>query len=417
MKINLILFLPFLTIFTGVDFLVGSSNVRMDHLFVVLLFVILLIKIYLNKSKYFYLAYPGLALSILWLISLISSFNNAPDVKYSVTQSINLITVGLAYFLISNELNSIDLLKIFLRNSFIACCILSVIGTVFFLISLIIKYPLYGINIEQSEFVPFGIYLTMKEPNIYGSFMMIYFLISFSIFSSGTSSYYGFSKLFIITVLILSGAGVLLSFTRGVWLATIICLSVFYFRNIKNISMQLPRIIIVVALVFIFYYVTLNFWGITFFKYKIDNFLNVDSESAAGRLIFWYAAMDNWIAQQNLWLGNGTYSFASFFNNGGYESDSNAWIGNFLITYIHDTGILGTLSFVFFIYYLLRQKKAEKKSRNFNQSSLLLGLQLSAIAILITYIFTSAFSYTYPWILFGLITASKRIFNLTALHE
>jgi len=409
MRRNLILLMPILSVLNGVDIAIGGLTVRFDHLFGVFLFFIVLYQaILLNKI---YSSKQDIFLILLWLLSIIVSFSSAPDVKYSLVQSINLITVGFSYFVITNLITTRQALKKFVVISLNTATIISILATVLFIISMLIKKPLFGINIEQTETVPFGIYFTTKEPNIYGSYMLANFITVFVLYFEKANISLGISNRRAKYILFSTGIGVLLSFTRSVWISLFICILIFNFKSISKLYKNLPKLGFIILGLIVFYYVATNVLGITFLKYKIDNLFSADSGTGEGRVLIWITALDNWVQQKNYLTGNGTYSFASFFNNGSYDTTTNAWIGNFLITLLHDYGIIGVI--LFLTYFILLIKRPSNKSNinvryDYAHEKLFYGLKLAAIGVLICFLFTMAFSFTYVWILFGLVVVSKR---------
>jgi O-antigen ligase len=403
--------MPYLSALTGVDFLVGGLSVRLDHLVGIILFVFLFISIL--KVKKIYLIKNDLFLIALWLLSLVVSYYNAPDTKYSLIQSINLITVGLSYFVITNQIKTKKHLDLFISAGFNTALFVSFFGTILFIVSFIIKKPLYGVNIEQSINIPFGIYFTIKEPNLYGSFMFVHFFLSVIMLFEKTNQSFGISDKKIKAIVFFTAIGVLLSFTRGIWLATIVCLFLYYIKSIKRVLNNFYKIFIIVLTLVVFYTVTLNYFGITFLKYKIDNFFSIEEGTGEGRVFIWLTALDNWAEKKNFLFGNGTYSFASFYNKGSYESDTNAWIGNFLVTLLHDYGIIGLVLFFCFLVGLLRTKKIKKllmhNAKLKHYKALIISFRLAILGVLIGFFFTMAFSLTYVWMLFGLMVATKKI--------
>jgi O-antigen ligase len=139
--------------------------------------------------------------------------------------------------------------------------------------------------------------------------------------------------------------------------------------------------------------------------YKLGNFFSTDVGTGEGRLIIWGMAIENWIEAKNWLIGNGTYSFASFFNTDSYDASTNAWIGNLPLTILHDSGLIGFAIFLIFIVSLVKRTQllsSEKNSQGAHH--LLIGTRLAIIGTMIEFFFSSGLNLSYCWILFGFST-------------
>jgi|GEM_PF-2683930 len=398
--------LPYLSAATRLSFVAGGLTVRIEQLVIVLLFAAIILGLLVGKKIY----YDGAALflTLMWGISFYASIHNAPDSKYSVIQTVNIVTISFGYLVVSHSINDRKTFNKYLFHSLNAAFILSCCGTLFFLISFIVRKELLGVNLTQNELagVAFGTYFTMREPNYYGSFMLMPFFISFILLFGKKERPDIFSSSFLKRVFIASCLGMLLSFTRAVWLAAIIGLAIYYLGSWKKIVNNWLKILGAVTGVYIILFLLINVFKFSFLAYKLNNFIQTDTGSGEGRLILYFQALDNLVDSGNWWFGNGTYSFASFFTYGDYDSDQNAWIGNWLITILHDSGIIGLITF--FCFFGLLISYSFKKSKT-DDSEIRIGLRLSLVGILIAFFFSQGTTFLYPWILFGLVSAHKKL--------
>src|SRR5206468_8171510 len=127
-----------------------------------------------------------------------------------------------------------------------------------------------------------------------------------------------------------------------------------------------------------------------------------------GRLIIWGVAVENWINSGRLFFGNGTFSFASFFNMDNYDSAENAWIGNLYITLLHDYGLVGFITFGAFVISLVKRGRFLKISLPKSEKLYLLrGTNIGIMTTLIAFFFTTGLSLSFCWLLFGLAVGLK----------
>lgn len=400
--------LPYLSAATRVGISISGFNIRLEQLFISVAFLLLIITVLAGQKFYFDEA--GFFLILIWGLNFYSSAFHSPDKKYSLIQSFNVMSISTGYFIFSNYLKSKEDFKLVIYHLFKATIILSFFGTLFFIISYIFNYELFGVNISQKDIysVAFGTYFSMREPNYYGSFMIPPFFISFSLLNEKSDL---FTTRLLRRVLIFSSIGILLSFTRSVWLAIIIGILLYYakfwrklIKNSKKIFLSaLVGVIILILLVYVF--------KVSFLTYKLTNLIQLDSGSGQGRLMIYFQAIDNWLNSGNLWFGNGTYSYASFFTVGDYDNQLNAWIGNWLITILNDTGIIGlAIFFIYFFFLIYYTYTNRKKSNQFlEMHSFASGLRLSLVGIFISFFFSLGTTFLYPWMLFGIISAYGRI--------
>jgi hypothetical protein len=368
-------------------------------------------KVALRSTK-LYLDFPAKMLIIFLAISFTSSISNSPDRSYSLTQTANLASVSSLYIVLINLLDSKDRISRFLEYYVIAGILAIGFGILLYIFSLISGSQLYGVNLsEDLGNNAYGVYGTMREPNIYGSYSLVYFLLSTMMFYSRENDNSSMRKsngfLFLI-----SSIGVFLSFTRAVWLAAIIGFFMLskYSKRYLSTPTRKAKIAGRVVLVAIIIIIMSNYVSDLFLTYKIGNIFNLEESTAAYRLVLWGAALEN--SQNHLLIGNGTYSFASFLSVGdSYNSQTNVWISNLFLGLLHDTGVLGLMVFVVFLISLYRSGISSSKKILYisrQNTTEILGFCTSLVCLMIAYIFTSGLSYGYTWIVFGMIGAYGR---------
>ncbi len=416
---KLLYLLSFFSFLSYFSISIGGLNAKYDQLFTILVFFIFLVYVVMIKRS-IYIDRAGFLLIALWLVSFLSSYFNAPDPRYSLIQSLNLSSASLAFFILPNVLTSTEDLSDFIKVHLRIAKFLLIISTLVFIYSYSKNVEVFGVNLVQNESEPFGVYLTMLEPNIFGSFMLIIFCVAFALYVGG-STLSEMRKAEIGNVLIFSIIGIFISFTRGVWLGILIALAFYYVVNSRNMVKTLQQMFYFTVGAILLIYIGGEVLEIGFIKYKLSNFLSTDSGTGKGRVVLWLSAIDNWIENGHVLFGTGTYSFASFFNTTSYEARGNAWIGNLYLTFLHDTGIVGLLIYLLFYFQLMWQAFKIWPYKAFEDyrfvKNLNIGFLLSLIGIAIAFFFTTALTFAYPWILFGLVSAFNRINQMKLMTD
>ena len=123
----------------------------------------------------------------------------------------------------------------------------------------------------------------------------------------------------------------------------------------------------------------------------------------------WMTALDE--TAERPWTGWGTYSFGDTHTDGLKASHELPWIGNFALTVLHDSGVIGTLCFGLFLLLTLRRGLADARlfwAHAPEASARLVGLCYGVLALLIAFMATTGFSFGYAWIALALIGAHHR---------
>ena len=146
-----------------------------------------------------------------------------------------------------------------------------------------------------------------------------------------------------------------------------------------------------------------------YLRYKATNLVDFQDGTGAGRLKIWATALEE--TQQRRWIGWGTYSFGDLHKEGTETNQTLPWIGNFVVTLLHDSGVIGTFLFGAFLTVTLRGGLRDAKclwAHTPDQAVRLVGLCYGAVALLIAFLATTGFSFGYIWIALGLIGAHRR---------
>lgn len=409
MRYKLLYLIPFLAALNGVNIHFYGLNIRLDQ--VMALFLVLLVGlIILIGKKYLYLDLPGKLLILFIVWSFIATLLNAPDLNYSLIQTINIASAASIYFVLTNLLNTQDRINKYFKYFLLSGILATGYGTIIFILSFV-GINVYGVNLTKDINIAYGVFATMREPNIFGSYSLVYFIITSSILIS-LRKRRDKSNPLVFLAFIASSSGIFLSFTRAVWLAALIglvILSIFLSRVFKKNKIKLVVYIVLFGL--IIYFAASFFEFKSIILYKITHLFDYKTGTGAGRISIWQNAVQSYLHKP--FVGNGTYSFASMYPPILINGQAHyAWIGNFLLTLLHDTGIIGTFIFLTMIIVLLKKGFQNAKKLNFFRpfhSATIIGLCLSLICLLIAYFFTSGFSFVYSWSVLGLIGVYNRL--------
>jgi hypothetical protein len=393
------------------DIPVGTLHAKYDQVLILIMVAVFVIdRFFLNRGVY--IDRPGFLLLGLFGISIVSSAFLAPDSKYSLTQTLNLFSVSLVYILIPNVLRTHRDIADFIRVHLRFAKIWLIVSALVFVYSYITQTEVFGVNLIQNEYEPFGVYSTMLEPNIFGSFMLIIFALSFSLHISG-SELPAVSRTEMQLIMYCSIVGVFISFTRAVWLGAIAGVALYYVLNSKNHVKSLYQIVGLAVLAGLILYTLSEVLKIEIVQYKLNNFFSSTKGTGIGRVVIWRSALDSWVDHGNLWFGNGTYSFATYFNPGNYEGHGNRWIGNLPLTFLHDSGLLGLGLFLLYYGHLVGYSFGYRKYHMLEDSKFIrdlsIGFLMALLGVFIAFFFTTGLSFSYAWILFGLVSAMNRV--------
>lgn len=410
---RLVLLIPFLAALNGVNFVFSGLNIRLDQVTVVILMFILIWNNILKKIK-IEIDFVGKLLIAYLVISFISTFIFAPDVKQSLIQTINISSAASVYFVLTNFLNNDYISRKFLRYFLIAGIISIGYGIVAFSLSSL-GMNIYGASTSNYSSVAYGVVSTMKEPNIYGSFSVIYFMLCLTILVTLKKELNKFKRI-ITYCFIISMVGVFLSFTRGVWIGAIFGTTILLLTSLKyNFSAKfVAKLGLYIFIIIGVFFIVNNFVPKTSLINRLSFLTDYQEGTGAERLLSWNKIFNNFLDSPI--LGHGTYSYASYLP-ASFEvgKEYGGWIGNFILRLLHDTGVIGTFIFSMMIWALLKKNLAKLKNiiviDRFH-ASVLLGFCIALISMLIAFLFTTAFSYIFSWSVLGLITVYGKSYDI-----
>ncbi|MBN8837268.1 MAG: O-antigen ligase family protein [Sphingobacteriia bacterium] len=367
---------------------------RIDNLCSVLLLVYFLFIKAVLKPGSFQKDVPGFVLLFFFIHALLVSYFYSPDKQYSIIQTIGYFSCVFSYFLPDFIIKKEADIILFVKKWILVSLYVEVIFILVFFASYLSRIPMYGMNLVENEFEPFGIYGTMVEPNIFGGYMLITFIMSFILLKE--KMYLGLNKKTIVYAVILSLIGLLLSFTRGVWLSGLFCLILYSVKDAKSFKKNIGSVFLGIAILAILIFIMAFVLNIEIVKYKILNIVSTDVGTGEGRIIIWARIMDNWIEKGFFWLGNGTYGSFDIFN---FEFRT-GWTGNLLLQILTDYGLIGILILLAFIFMTVKNTLVKTDS-NFMRAMQYI-VRYCCIGIFMASYTSNQTAVIFPWIIVGI---------------
>ncbi|MEP6620176.1 MAG: O-antigen ligase family protein [bacterium] len=419
----LLLSLPFLVTLNGVPLSGGGVSLRLDQLVACLLMIPLLAGAVAGTRRV-RLDAASVCLMALLATNVLSSVLNSPVPAYSIRQCVNLASTWVIYVLMLNFLESASELEEFLACVVWAAIAASATGVIAFVLA-VSGASIGGAEVSTSAAEnlthAYGAYGTMIEPNIFGSFTAANLLLcgAMLVGRSGESSP-RISRTLLRWAVVFTGIGLVLSFTRGAWLGTVVGAACLIFAGRRTIRLRFRAGPLLASLV-----VTGVLLGIllvlpgetgTFFRFKLANIVNPASQTALVRWFSSIVALDQ--AAQHPFIGWGTFSFAALTAQGvdfqQFENWRNLWIGNYLLLALHDTGVIGLVFLVGVVVTVLtsasRAIRAMARAQN-EYASRVLGLTAAFASFLVAFLATTGLSLGYSWLFMGLLACYARLVN------
>jgi hypothetical protein len=417
----LVMALPLLVTLNGLPIPIAGSSLHLDQLAAAALLVPLGAELAAGRRR-LRLDRASWLLAAILALNVTASVLNSPALAYSLLQCANLATVWIIYVVLLNYLDSETEMAAFFHRCLwagLVACSIAVAAYVLALAGL----PLGGAEVSRSAVESFtkayGAYGTMVEPNIFGSFSGALVLLALTLLLvASRPSHHAPHGMLVGSLAAISGAGVVLSFTRSAWVGVlcgmvgIIALAMRTFGlRIRLSSILAP---VGAGLVTILLLLILPGDAGAFFRYKAVNLLNPTTQNVAVRLLSYTMALEQTVAHPI--IGWGTFTFAPLTAQGAdfqqFEGWRNLWIGNYLLLALHDTGVVGLALWLTLLWTVLRRGvgtalglRAERPLA----AGRALALTVAVASLLIPFLATSGFSLGFPWLFMGLLGAHRRL--------
>ena len=264
----------------------------------------------------------------------------------------------------------------------------------------------FGVEAEQYGSIP-ATYGTQYEANIFGSYAAcctIAFLAFFLLGRDFNRVRYGWGLA--ITLL-----GSLASMARSVLLALPVAAFFVFWMAFKTGRVRLrtiTRLSVVLAIILVAISPIL-------LKSTIERFSSFDASDLTSdnttltRLVQLAAGLED--VRTHPILGTGTASFQLLFDWNDYmpgmggENEVGGWLSNTALRILHDTGVIGLMIFLAFVYSLVKSLRRAFHVAEPELKTMLIALSSGLVLYAITFQATEATILAFTWIHFGLLAA------------
>jgi putative inorganic carbon (HCO3(-)) transporter len=397
----------------GITLPVGHTNVRTDQALGVLMIVGLGLSAAFYRRR-LYVDTPLVLIVVLLGLNALATVFVSPAPGYSAMQVLNLTATWAIYAVIVNCVDTVDGADRLTRLFLMLFAAAAVVG-IFAFAAGIAGFRTGMANVEGGPLdggQAYGAFGTAVEPNIFGSMCQSAFVVAAAMLLLGVRR-----RVLLWAIVVTTGLGLLLSFTRGAWLGAICgllataLLAPVVGRRISLAPLALPTIAGALGLAWLW---TDDGPAGLFFRYKVENLINPQSETASYRLVSYGLAWEQ-VLQKPV-FGWGTFTFAPLLAQGSDVKELGVehaiWISNYVLLILHDTGIVGLVVFVLLVAAVLRLGLRAARALigvdRTESAATVVALVASVIGLLISFLATSGFTFTYPWVVIGLIGAYGR---------
>jgi hypothetical protein len=251
----------------------------------------------------------------------------------------------------------------------------------------------YGVSEVASGFP--AIYGTMWEPNVFGSFLSgNFFLLLADFVGHKRGRIYTWG-------LIIVGAGIVVSLTRTVWIATILG-GIAFFIYVHRTKRANPKVLTAAAGAVGLTLAALILGSATPLGGRLLDIVNLHSSSASGRIAWFREAIAEWSGHPIFGSGTGSWNF------GAVPGTAHPWLPSLFLLTLHDTGLLGfgTLLWAIWVFYRITIRGARGRS---DLALLACGSAIGFTCLLIAFQTTTGFWFAYPWIVMVVGTTAARL--------
>lgn len=260
-----------------------------------------------------------------------------------------------------------------------------------------------------TEPIPYG---TFEEGNLFGSHVASWALLLLMLIMAGRAvSWSARRKVVLLLGLLVLLLGLYLSLSRAAWLMFVAGAALIWVFHRRDRWHQSNRLLLVAAAVPFVVLLTLEVaphlpssWP---FAERLQSFLSLESDATfSARLSDWSLALNDWRRQPLTGWGPG-----SFFDLHGVLRSNPAWISNLSVRLLHETGVLGIVSFTGFVAALLLPAlEVVRRQVRMEDRSALLGLIIAYfVLLLIAYQSTDGIWLAASWVNAGLIASGTYV--------
>jgi O-antigen ligase len=406
---RLLMLLPFFVILNGLSIPVAGVSLRADQLATCIL-VIPFVASTLIGTRRLRIDSTTCWFAALLAMNVAVSVAHSPTPTYSLLQCANLGSVWLIYVVVLNGVDTREQIDVLVRRILWGAVAAGAIATAAYLLA-VAGLDVGGAETSTSAATRFtdayGAYGVMVEPNLLGSFAAAHLVLAAALLARGRGPDARLAR----WTAGICAVALLFSFTRAAWIGALAGLGGVGILRSGPLMQRIrePRILrpfIAAMAVAVALFVLPGPAG-TFFRFKVTNLVNFQTQTGVIRAITYSLALDQTAAHP--WIGWGTFTFAPLTAQGAdfqqFENWRNLWIGNYALLAVHDTGIIGLGLWVGLLSSILR--RGIRAARTFGAPAF--AITAAFATLLIPFLATSGFSLGYPWLLAGMIGACARL--------
>lgn len=388
----------------------AGRTVKAEHVVVVALCALLLLRKLLRGESRFYFSLPTL-FALGWLgINFLASYRSPAPSETGTNDLIRLALMLGIFFILPNLIRS----EVHLRYIFGFFLMLGVAQSIFGILALALYY-VTGINLGvgfPSSYpgpAPTG---TLNAANIFGSYTMSVCLV-FLVLLLVPPRQAPFPRRWVLAGFWTTLVAMVLSLTRGAWLGFAATATLFLIMRRGFDRYWLKRALLVgtivsAALVTVVAAVYLLPSDIALIN-RVSSLGRLGTErTVVGRVSKYELAISTW--RESPLLGWGTGGMARAF---GREAKVLTWVGNLELHLLVDTGMVGLLLFALFVGTLvLGAVSALRRARGTPLRALLLSLSVGFVGLLLAYQSTEGTWLGLFWAHAGLLAAATHVVNM-----
>ncbi len=376
----------------------------MPHPTIILVCMVLLtaisfmIKVILGKRIYHFEQYDALMILFAIFILISGIFNKG---MASFESSLVTVTLILGYLLASNLIvnrrlayNAINIMLL----SSIPVAVMGILGY-------IVK-PSFSEQLDVSfrDSISARAVATFGNANVYAVFLIVIVIFSLTLATDKQGSIG--ARLFYFGAFALNTTALVMTWTRGAWIALILCIPAYLIIHVKHV----PKLLLVPAALIP---IGLSFIPSTVFDRLLSAFNMADS-SISVRLSVWRSSL--LMLRDNLFIGIGIgdESFRQDFSKYAEDAVTAPHSHNVFLEIACEAGVFALIVFAFIL--IVRIRHIATYNRYIHNSSLTSPILMTGIAIfaLITFGMTDYIFYNYSmsflfWVVFGMGSAGLRI--------
>lgn len=399
----LIIFMPFMMYVNISETKVNVAISDIMLLLVGLLFLINIKNFFLQKRWLYLLYFAGLVLSLL-LSQYISQFNEAfLHVENSVMlmEIVKTLVVAMYFFtafMFNKSEREYKLSLVAISLSSIPVMIIGLTSYIYFLLSKEFFIDTYKIT-KNSRFLG-----TFEDPNLCALFFIVIFFVSILNFKVIKNI---FLRYLILGISVLSFIIILLTMSRGGWLAFAIAAIVLILLNIRNFKKESILMFISVVII-VLMSVNMNYY---FQQGRITNDIIeriqdsiVDNGNDIDRVLLMKAAFKMGNDSFLFGVGKGSFSLNSYkyISEDTLKYDRQSIPHNTLLGFYAQQGIVGVLIFIMLPGFILYAIIKSRKKQNVYLIAVFVGICIHSMTINIE-------NTRFIWYMLGLILAGEKM--------